>query len=178
MPRNALVFDGLKFDRQTEARINAVSVLLTSDGETPWSDVSRERVLKIFIAEATAGFKTAEQQASESSYQRWLREAPARQRDREQMLAAIAGVDKAQVAKARADLERADREAGKSYKKTETQERELAAHNLATAKGRLSQVSGQLAEMSATERAMHARFSPTLTAPISSPPRAPRGSAT
>ena len=33
-------------------------------------------------------------------------------------------------------------------------------HNLATAKGRLSQVSGQLAEMSATERAMPAWVQP------------------
>lgn len=160
MSRNALVFGGLKVDRQTEARINSVSVLLTSDGELPWSDVSRERVVKIFIAEATAGFKTVEQQASESSYQRWLREAPARQRDREQMLAAVASVDKAQVAKTRADLERADREAGESYKKTEAPEREQAARNLAAAKGRLSQVSGQLAEMSATERAMPAWVQP------------------
>jgi hypothetical protein len=133
-----------------------VRVLLTSDGELPWSDVSRERVLKIGIAEATAGFKTAEQQASDTNYRRWLRETPARQRDREQMLAAVASVDKAQVAKARADFERADREAGESYKKTEPQERELAARNLAAAKGRLSQVSGQLAKMSETERAMPA----------------------
>ena len=156
MPPSALVFDGLKFDRQTESRINSVRVLLTSDGETPWSDVSRERVLQISVAQATAAFKVSEQQASETSYERWLRERPARLREREQILLGIASVDKGLVEKTRADFERADREAGESYKKAEAAEREQAATGLAYAKGRLNQASSQLAQMSATERAMPA----------------------
>jgi hypothetical protein len=46
MPATAVVFDGLNFDRRSEARLNTIRVLLTADGELPWADVSRERVQK------------------------------------------------------------------------------------------------------------------------------------
>jgi hypothetical protein len=161
MPRNAVVFDGLKFDRATQARENVARVLLTSDGELPWADVSRERVLKIQIAQAQTVFKQVEQDAAETGYQKWLRDAPARQRQREEILAGVASVDKTQVAKVREDSERVERQTGDSLKKAEAAEREQSARNLALAKGRLTQLNAELAAMSPAERAMAAWIQPT-----------------
>lgn len=156
MPPTAVVYDGLQFDKPTRARLNTASVLLTANGELPWSDVPRERVLRILIADAERVFKVAEEQAAETSYQQWLREAPRRQKDREEILVGIAFVDKTQVPHVRENLERADREAGESYRKSEAAEREVATRSLDFAKARLTAVRAQFAAMSPAERAMPA----------------------
>ena len=161
MPPTTYVFDGLKFDKSPGARHNRVMVLLTSDGVLPWADVPRERVLNILIAEAEDTYKKTAQLTSETVYQRWLREAPERQRTREQLvvtLTATAGMDKAKAEKMKADMERADREVGESYKKADAEERERNARNLALLKERVAYVRAQYTAMSATERAMPAWF--------------------
>ena len=159
MPPTAFLFDGLQFDKQTSARINEVRVLLTSDGVLPWADVPRERVLNILIAEAEETYRKTAQATSETASQRWLREAPERKRNRDQLVAtlmATAGMDKAQAEKVRADMERTERELGENYKKAEAEERENGRRGLALLKERVSYVHGQLAAMSAAERAMPA----------------------
>jgi len=155
------VFDGLQFDKPTRARSNAVRVLLTPDGVLPWTDVPRERVLNILIAEAEDTYKKTAQLTAETVYQRWLREAPERQRTREQLvvtLTATAGMDKPKAEKMKADMERADREVGESYKKADAEERERNIRNLALLKERVAYVRAQQTAMSATERAMPAWF--------------------
>ena len=159
MPPTTYVFDGLQFDKQTSARINAVRVLLTSGGVLPWADVPRERVINNLIAEAEATYAKVAEATSETAYQRWLREAPERQRTREQLvvtLIATAGMDKAKAEKTKADMERTDRELGETYKKADVEERERSARGLAGLKERVTAVRSQLAAMSATERAMPA----------------------
>jgi|KBSSwiStaDraftv2_1062776.scaffolds.fasta_scaffold07320_8 hypothetical protein len=154
VPANAVVFDhALQFGSTNKGIENRIRVLLTADGELPWSDVSRERVLRILIAKAEAELKKVEHYASDSSYEKWLRDAPARQRSRDEMLAGVAAVDKSQVAKLRADLERAERETAESMKKNEPEQHEQMGRALALVKGKLTQVSGDLAAMSAAERA-------------------------
>jgi hypothetical protein len=159
IPANAFVFDALQIGSTNETNENQIRVVLTSAGELPWSDVPRERVLNILIAEAQEDTKRVEQYARDSSYQKWLQGAPARQREREQILAAMAGVaggDKAQLAKAREDFEQVERQTGESMKADDAAQRELVARQLAAAKGRLTQLTGELAAMSAAERAMPA----------------------
>ena len=157
VPANAIVFDHeLQFGSTNRGIENRIRVLLTADGELPWSDVSRERVLRILIAQAEGELKKVEQYASDSSYEKWLREAPARQRSRDEMLAGVASVDKSQVAKLRADLERIERETAESMKKNEAEQRDQMARAIATAKGKLTQITGEVAGMSAAERAMPA----------------------
>jgi hypothetical protein len=65
-------------------------------------------------------------------------------------------VDKATAAETRDTLERAERDMGEAYKKSEAEEHETAARNLADATRRLTRVTVQLAAMSPAKRAMPA----------------------
>src|SRR5205085_1800332 len=52
MPANAIVFgDALQFGSTNRSLENGLWVLLTANGEVPWGDVPRERVLNILIAQ-------------------------------------------------------------------------------------------------------------------------------
>jgi hypothetical protein len=157
MPPTTHVFEGLRFDKQTAARNNSVMVLLTSDGVLPWADVPRERVMNILVRDAAANLKVLQDTAAQLSYEKWLSEAPARQREREQMVAGIAGVTgKAEAAKVKEDLERAERETGETMRKNDAFQQAQAKKGISLATARLTELRAELGGMSPAERAMPA----------------------
>jgi hypothetical protein len=155
LPAGATVFGALTFD-STESRDNVVQVLLTADGELPWSDVSRERLLNMFITEAAAAVETDRQALSQTTYQRWLSDAPRRRQEREQMLVAITAIDKAQAATVKAEMEKGEQATGESLKQNDATERAQWSQALAADTARLTQRRAELAAMSPAERAVAA----------------------
>lgn len=153
MPPAAFVFDGLKFEPPSEARINIIQVLLTADGELPWSDVSRERLLNMFIAEADAAVKKDQQALSQTTYQRWLRDAPRRRQELAQTVVAITAIDKSQVATVKAEMERSEEATGESLRQNDAMERAQLSQTLAADTARLTQRRSELAAMSPADRA-------------------------
>ena len=153
MPPTAYVFDGLKFEPSSQARENLIQVLLTADGELPWSDVSRERMLNLFIAEADAAVKTDQQALSQTTYQRWLSDAPKRRQELQQMLVAIAAIDKAQVATVKEQMESGEQTTGESLRQNDAMERAQMSQALAADTARLTQRRSELAAMSPADRA-------------------------
>lgn len=153
LPPGAIVFNGLSFEPATQARENVMQVLLTSDGEPPWSDVSRERVLNMFVAEAEAAVKTDQQALSQTTYQRWLSDASRRKQEREESLAAIAIIDKTQTATMKAEMERSEEATGQALKQNDAVERAQWTQALAADTTRLAQRRSELAAMSPSERA-------------------------
>jgi hypothetical protein len=153
LPPGAVVFGGLSFEPATQARENMIQVLLTSDGELPWSDVSRERMLNLLIAGADAAVKKDRQALSQTTYQRWLSDAAKRKQETEQMLVAITAVDKSQAATTKAELERVEKATGESLKQNDAAEREQLSQTLAADTARLTKRRSELAAMSQAERA-------------------------
>lgn len=142
MPGNAVVFGGLNLDRTDQARENVIQVLLTSDGELPWSDVSRERVLNSFIAQAERDRQAAQQTLSDAR--------KVNRQGREQMLAAVAAASgQAEAAKVKAELEKADREAAEYQKEYEAQ----LTQSIASVTAEVARLRDQLRVMSPAERA-------------------------
>jgi hypothetical protein len=152
LPPGAIVFNGLSFEPPTQARDNVVRVVLTADGALPWSDVSRERLLNVFIAEAEAAVKTDQQALSQTTYQRWLSDAPRRKQELEQTLVAIAAIDKTQTEKIKADMERSEEATGQALKQNDAAERAQWSKTLAADTARLTQRRSELAAMSPAER--------------------------
>ena len=71
LPSGAIVFDGpLQFDSRNPSVENTLRVLLTANGELPWSDVPRERVLKLLIAEAQKLLDEMERLYADSNYRK------------------------------------------------------------------------------------------------------------
>jgi hypothetical protein len=153
LPPGAVVFGGLSFEPATQARENVIQVLLTSGGELPWSDVSRERILNMLIAEADAAVKKDQQALSETTYQRWLSDAAKRKQEREQTLVAITAIDKAQAATTKAEMERGEKATGESLKQNDAAEREQWTQALAADTALLTKRRSELAAMSPAERA-------------------------
>jgi len=153
MPPTAFVFDALKFEPSSQARENHIQVLLTADGELPWSDVSRERMLNLFIAEADAAVKKDQQALSQTTYQRWLSDAPRRRQETEQALVAIAAIDKTQVATVKEQMESSEQATGESLRENDAMERAQWGQALAADTARLTQRRSELAAMSPADRA-------------------------
>ena len=102
----------------------------TVGGEFPWIPMSREDYYNAVIlsaegknGEKRAAFKKA---TEKTGYERWLEEAPKRKQEREEVTKGIAQVAPAEAAKLRAELEKAEREAGENFKKSEGEDRERA----------------------------------------------------
>lgn len=164
--------DGLYFERvRTETLFGAtrtfghveeentlgLAVLFTAGGESPTIPVTREEYLRamIFTLEGKdqAKLKAAAGSTLKTQYQQWLEDAPARKKRHEEMLAGVAQVDPSQVAKLRADLEKADRDAEATFKKTEVHEREDLNRTRANLTLPGDKLRAQIAAMSPQERA-------------------------
>lgn len=140
-----------------EENTEGLFVLFTRGGKSPTIPVTREEFLRamIFTLEGKdqAKLKAAAGSTLKTQYQQWLEDAPARKKRHEEMLAGVAQVDPSQVAKLRADLEKADRDAEATFKKTEVHEREDLNRTRANLTLPGDKLRAQIAAMSPQERA-------------------------
>jgi hypothetical protein len=90
---------------------------------------------------------------SKTQYERWKERAAERKRDIEQIVAGVAQVDPAKAAKARADLENADRFAGETHLKNEPAERAELDRIRANATAGGDKIRARIAAMTPAERA-------------------------
>jgi hypothetical protein len=137
-----------------------LSLLFTAGAVSPTIPVTREEHLREIIA-AVEGrnqeiVKDIIARASKTQYQVWLEGAEERRTRNEELLTALAAADPAQAAKTRAQLEKAERENGELLKKNEPQERIELAQARANATAFGDKIRGQIAAMTAEERAMPA----------------------
>ena len=135
-------------------------VLFTSGGESPTLPVTREEYLRaiIFSLEGKDQGKVKEvlEFTSKTQYERWQERAAQRKKDIDDMVAGVAMVDPAKAAKARADLENADRLAGEAHKKNEQAERAELDKMRASATAAGDKIRARIAAMTPAERALPA----------------------
>jgi hypothetical protein len=135
-------------------------LLFTAGGESPTIPVTREEYLRavIFSLEGKNQEKVKEllEFTSKTQYERWKERAAERKRDIEQMVAGVAQVDPAKAAKARADLENADRVAGETLLKNEPAERAELDRMRANATAAGDKIRARIAAMTPAERALPA----------------------
>jgi hypothetical protein len=143
------------YDSLIPGAASYVQVLFVSGAESPWTPVSRERYLKAEIAEAEAGEGKTAEVYSQTSYQRWLREAPQRKAIRDAAVAQVMATDRAKGEELRKTLEQTEQEVGQRMKEAEASERQ-EARALADAPSRSGQLRARLQAMSPEERAQQA----------------------
>ena len=164
-PRSPAAY-GTKFVYGTFGVPNSsLLVLFTAHDQDPMLPVSREEYLRALIHQLDAGKSRAVQSAgSKTSYQAWMDGAEKRKADREKGLAAL-GPEA--VEKARATLEKNDREYGEVLKKLETQE--VADRRALTAADPAARLRDQLSAMTPQERASQAWAGGTELMPEAAP---------
>lgn len=132
-------------------------LLFTVGGESPTVPVTREEYLRAVIfgleGKDQANVKEVLAYTSKTQYQRWLESAAERKKRIEETVAGVAMVDPSQVAKVRADLERADSVAGETLRKEEPSERAELARAKANATAAGDKLRAQIAAMTPAERA-------------------------
>lgn len=135
-----------------EENTRGFAILFTAGGESPTIPVTREEWLKaqIFTVEGKDGAKIREASTvRRKQYQEWVDRTEERKKEREQMLANLAAQEPSKVAQIRADMEKADKEAGEFLKKLADEEPENA--------GRLTEygdkLRAEIAAMAPAERA-------------------------
>jgi hypothetical protein len=99
---------------------------------------------------------------SKTQYERWKESAAQRKADNEQIVAGIARVDPAKAAKARADLENADRIAEETHKKNDPAERVALEKVRANATAAGDKIRARIAAMTPAERASPAYVYETI----------------
>ena len=149
-----------------ELNSEGIFLLFTSNGESPTIPVTREAYLRavIFSLEGKNQEKVKEvlEFASKTQYERWLEGAEQRKKDRDQIVAGVAAVDPAKAAKARADLENADRVAGETHRKNEPAERVELEKMRANATAAGDKIRARIASMTPAERMAPAYIYETL----------------
>lgn len=145
------------FGRFHEENAPSLSVLFTSGGRSPTLPVSREEYLRamIFTLEGKNSEKVKANATlvAKTPYERWMEEAPARVRTREETYALMAKIDPAQAAKSRADMEKLERDETESLKRADAYERTQVSKNLAGLTALGDKYRAQIAAMSPQERA-------------------------
>ena len=135
-------------------------VLFTSGGESPTLPVTREEYLRAIIfsleGKDQVTVKEVLEFTSKTQYERWQERAAQRKKDIDDMVAGVAMVDPAKAAKARADLENADRLAGETHKKNEPAERAELDKMRANATAAGDKIRARIAAMTPAERALPA----------------------
>ena len=128
------------------------AVLFTAGGESPTIPATREEYLRaqIFSHEGKNGAAIKEASTvRRKQYQEWVDGTATRTKEREQILAIVAASDPSKVAKMRADMEKADTEAGAYLKKLADEEPGNASQM--TVYG--DRIRAQIAAMTPEERA-------------------------
>ncbi|MGH7467912.1 MAG: hypothetical protein ACRENP_07980 [Longimicrobiales bacterium] len=105
-----------------------VNVLLTSGGELPWRNITRDEYYDsvIFWGIGKGGARLAEyrRQLQKTPYQEWLDGAAKRKQERDDLFKTLAGsVPAAELAQMRKAAEDTEREVGESLKKSEPDDR-------------------------------------------------------
>jgi hypothetical protein len=135
---------------------SAFFLLFTTANEPPTLPVSREEYLRYRILEHEGKdqekLKAVTANLSKTPYERWVEDAPARKKRNEELLAVIAKVNAAQVAKTRADTEKVEQAEVEKLKRADAFEREKQAKDLATYKGIGDRYRAQITAMSPQER--------------------------
>jgi hypothetical protein len=160
-PRSATRFGSTAtFGEFEKENTRGLFVLFTAGGVSPTLPVSREEYLRamIFTLEGKNGQKVKEAVAmtTKTEYERWIEGAAARKKAHEEMLEGVARVDKSQVAKLRADLEKAERENTETLRKNDAQDRERLNQMKSQASLPGDRLRAQLAAMTPAERALPA----------------------
>ena len=130
-----------------------IFILFAAPGESPTIPVTREEYIKalLFNAEGKNGAGVAEASTvRRKQYEEWLANAAERKQRNEQILAMLAKQDPSKVAKARADMEQAEKGAGEFLKKAADEERATPLSRVTVYGDRLR---AQLAAMTPQERA-------------------------
>jgi hypothetical protein len=133
-----------------------IFILFTSGGASPTISVTREEYLRAVILSLEGKnqekVKDVLEFTSKTQYERWKERAAERKRDIEQMVAGVAQVDPAKAAKVRADLEKADRDAGEAHLKNEPAERAELDKIRANATATGDRIRARIAAMTHDER--------------------------
>ena len=179
--------DGLFYERvRSETRFGATAVfghfgvpnekvllvLFTTGGESPTLPVSREEYLRaqILFYEKTNG-DVSNTVAEKSPYEQWVERTPARKKEHEEMIAAVARTDPAAAAKLRADFEKLERETPASLKQLDATTREGARKSVGTFSKTADSLRAEIAAMTPAERASPAHVNISQRAQSDGTPR-------
>jgi hypothetical protein len=155
-PSATIVHEGLRWDTPTADRRPGY-VTFTSRGAFPWIHLTREEYQRALIHEADG--KPGDSEASmrktleKTTYERWMEEAAARKKTREETIATMERLQgRAAADELRKTLEQTERDVTEQYKADEAEERKRNRELLATPT-QADRLRGQLAAMSPSERA-------------------------
>lgn len=158
--REALFGSTATYGQFAVTNTDGLYVVFTSGGESPTLPVTREEYLRaiIFSLEGKDQEKVKEllEFTSKTQYERWQERAAQRKKDIDDMVAGAAMADPGKAAKARADLENADRLAGEAHKKNEPAERAELDRMRANATAAGDKIRARIAAMTPAERALPA----------------------
>jgi hypothetical protein len=139
----------------------AIDVLLTSGGELPWRQVTRDEYYDASIlfheGKRGPGLASVRTALEATPFEQWLLGAAARKREREETLKALAGLrSAAEIAELRRQLEETDRETGENLKKSEADDRAENRKNLEMFVGVRDSINAERRRLSPAERRMPA----------------------
>ena len=154
-PGVTIVYEGLRWDTPNADRRNGYMTISTG-GKSPWIPVTREQYLRarIFGAEGKNGEKETEFKKSleKTSYERWIEEAPARKKNRDDAVAAMARAQgRAAAEDFRKSQEEIERQTGEQLRAEEAEERKQYKEALSNRYGDM--LRAQIAAMTPAERA-------------------------
>ena len=131
-------------------------VLLTSGGEIPWRQLTRNEYYEslIFDDQGKGGAKIAayRKQLQTTPYQEWLAGAAKRKQERDELFKTLAGsVPAAELAKMRKDAEDNEREIGENLKRSEADDRAANQKALALSSWVADSINAERRKQSAAE---------------------------
>jgi hypothetical protein len=134
IPGATIVYEGLRWDTPTADRRGGL-VVLSRGGQFPWVSLTREQYLRTKIEEIGGKNGETEKAIKESlqktTYERWMEDAAARRKTREEIIAAaLRNQGRAAAAELRETLEQAERDAAAQYKAMEAEERQQQKSDL------------------------------------------------
>lgn|SRR5574341_1745976 len=157
IPGATILHEGLRWDTPTADRRSGY-VTFTSRGALPWKPVTREQFLRFWIYHAEGPAYDVNEPAARKSlekttYDRWMEEAAARKKDRDDAIAAVSQTQgRAAAEELRRTLEQNEREATEQLKAEDAEERRRNQEILG-APSQGDQLRARIAAMSPTERA-------------------------
>lgn len=156
IPGATILHGGLRWDTPTADRRSAF-VTFTTGGVFPWKQVSREDFLRFWIYHAEGpdydvNEPAARKSLEKTTYDRWMEEAAARKKDRDEAIAIAAQVQgRAAAEELRKTLEQNEREVTERLKEEDAEERKRNREVLG-APSQADQFRARIAAMSPAER--------------------------
>ncbi len=157
IPGATILHYGLRWDTPTADRRSGF-VTFTSRGASPWKPVTREQFLRWWIYHAEGpdyggNEPSVRRSLEKTAYERWMEEAPARKKDRDDAIAvAVQTQGRAAAEELRRALEQTEREVTERLKAEDAEERKRNQEILG-APSQGDEFRARIAAMSPTERA-------------------------